>query len=162
MTTPFFYSTTYMLDKSHFSETFDESNTQDNSKKAYLKGVFLAVFGLAVLLFTEIHAYIAWFIIALGGLEVFSIRFRKSWWLARQLISKAANTELTLNINPQGVYTRSFSVESEIPWTSVNKIEHTNQGWLLYHAGGKNYLSSRCLSEEAIAFIKTKALLTTQ
>lgn len=162
MSTPFSYSTTYILDKSHFSETFDESNALDNSKKAYLKGILLALLGLAILIFSEIHPYIAWFIIALGGLEVLSIRFRKSWWLSRQLISKAANTELTLTINTQGVYTRSFSVESEISWANVSKIEQTSQGWLLYHAGGKSYLSNRCLSESAKVFIETQALVKPQ
>ena len=127
MSTPFSYSTTYILDKSHFSETFDESNALDNSKKAYLKGILLAILGLAILIFSEIHPYIAWFIIALGGLEV-----------------------------------RSFTVESEISWANVSKIEQTSQGWLLYHAGGKSYLSNRCLSESAKVFIETQALVKPQ
>lgn len=157
MTTPFTYSTTYILDKSHYSETFDESVTLDNSKKIYLKAVLFTLVGLAILNFSQIHPYIAWFVIALGALEILSIRFRKSWWLARQLISKAANTELTLTVNEQGVSTQSYSLESNILWTDINKIEQTKQGWLLYHTGGKNYLSSRCLSEAANEFIQAKA-----
>ncbi|MFT6898604.1 MAG: hypothetical protein ACJA13_003028 [Paraglaciecola sp.] len=162
MTTPFSYSTTYILDKSHFSETFDESITADNAKTVYFKAIILALLGLIILLFTQITAYIAWFIVALGAVEVLSIRFRKSWWLARQMISKAANSELTLTVDENGVRSKSFYVESEILWADVKKIEQTAQGWLLYHAGGKNYLSGRCLSAAANEFISAQALLKSQ
>ena len=159
MTSPFSYSTTYILDKSHFSETFDESVTLNNSKNVYFKSIALGILGLAILLFTDISAYGAWFIVALGALEAFSIRFRKSWWLARQMISKAANTELTLSIDENGVSSKSFHVESKISWLEVKKIEKTPQGWLLFHAGGKNYVSSRCLSEAANEFMREQARL---
>ena len=157
MTTPFCYSTTYILDKSHFSETYDESTIVDNSKTVYLKSIILALLGLAIYLFTEINPYVAWFIVGIGAVEVFSIRFRKPWWLARQLISKAANTELTLTIDENCIRSKSDYVESKILWDDVIKIEHTAQGWLIFHAAGKNYLSGRCLSEAANEFISAKA-----
>lgn len=157
MSTPFYYSTTYLLDKSHFSETFDESITADRSIKAYSKSVFLVFAGIAILYFTDIFPYAGWFIIVLGGVDAFSIYFRKPWWLARQMISEAANTKLTLTIDDNGVSSKSFSVESKISWADIKKIEQTSKGWLLHHASGRNYLSSRCLSEAAIQFIRNKA-----
>ena len=162
MTTPFLYSTTYTLDKSHFSETYDASASAGNAKKIYMIAIALGLLGLALLIFSEINPYAAWFIIALGALEVFSLRFKKPWWLARQMISKAANTELTLQIDEHGISSKSIHVESKIAWADVTKIEATAQGWLLYHAGGKNYVSGRCLSEQAQEFIKAKALLKAQ
>ena len=162
MTASFTYSTTYILDKSHFSETFDESVTVDNSKNVYSKSIIFALLGLAILLFTEITAYAGWFIIALGALEVLSIRFQKPWWVARQMISKAANTELTLTIDENGVSSKSFHVESKILWADVTKIEQTTQGWLLYHAAGKNYVSGRCLNEATTEFMSAQALLKSQ
>ncbi|MCJ8319643.1 MAG: YcxB family protein [Colwellia sp.] len=159
MTTAFSYSTTYILDKSHFSETFDESVIVDTSKTVYFKSVVLALFGLAILLFTEVNPYAAWFIVALGAIEALSIRFRKSWWLARQMLSKAANAEMTLTIDEQDVCSKSFYVESKISWPNINKIEQTSHGWLLYHSQGKNYISGRCLSEQASDFIAQQAIL---
>lgn len=159
MTTAFTYSTTYLLDKSHYIETYEASVPADNSKKVYLIAILLALVGLAVLMLTEINAFVAWFIIALGGLEVFSIRFKKPWWLARQLISKAANTELTLTIDEHGISSKSIHVKSVLPWSDVSQIEPTSQGWLLYHNGSKNYLSGRCLSEAATEFVNRKAEL---
>ena len=159
MTTAFTYSTTYLLDKSHYIETYEASVPADNSKKVYLIAILLALVGLAVLMLTEINAFVAWFIIALGGLEVFSIRFKKPWWLARQLISKAANTELTLTIDEHGISSKSIHVKSTLAWTDISKIEVTENGWLLYHNDSKNYLSSRALSDEAKAFLTTKIQL---
>ena len=159
MASTFSYSTTYILDKSQFSETFDESVIVDNSKTVYFKSIILALFGLTILLFTEVNPYAAWFIVALGAIEALSIRFRKSWWLARQMLSKAANAEVTLTIDEQGVCSKSFYVESQILWSSVNEIEQTAQGWLLYHSKGKNYISGSCLSEQASNFIGKQAVL---
>ncbi len=157
MSLPFSYKTTYTLDKSHFSETFDESVVPDNSMKAYAKSAGFVLLGLIlVVFFTEVSPYIAWFVVALGALEACSVRFRKPWWLARQMISRAANTELTLTIDEVGVQTKSLHVESELSWDNVTEIEQTQRGWLLHHARGKNYLSGRCLTEEAQGFIRQK------
>jgi len=162
MTTPFSYSITYTLDKSHFSETFDESVIIESSKSVYFKSIVLALFGLLVLLFTPVNAYAAWFIVALGAIEALSIRFKKSWWLARQMISKAANAEVTLTIDDTEICSKSFYVESKILWADIAKIEQTTQGWLLHHSGGKNYISGRCLSEQAEEFVKQQALIKAQ
>jgi len=156
MTKPFSYSTTYVLDKSHFSETFDESKTAIDPQKAYLKSIILALVGLIFLLFTEISPYIAWFVVGLSALEALSVRFEKPWWLARQMMSKAANSELTLTIGDNGVSSKSFYVENTISWQDITKVEKTSRGWLLYHTAGRSYLSNRCLSEEAQQFIGEK------
>ncbi|MFT4994887.1 MAG: hypothetical protein ACI965_001929 [Paraglaciecola sp.] len=162
MTTPFSYSTSYILDKSHFSETFDASITAHTAKSAYFKSAILGLLGGILVFFTEITPYAAWFIVGLSALEALSVRFRKPWWLARQMISKAASNELTLTIDENGVSSKSFHVDSTICWADITKIEQTAQGWLLYHAAGKSYLSGRCLSEAAKEFIRAKAELTSQ
>lgn len=161
MTTPFYYSTKYTLDKSHFSETFDESITVEHSLSLYFKSIGLILIGFVILYFADTASYAAWFIVVLGVVEGCSVFFKKPWWLARQMISEAANVELTLTINEDGVGSKSFSVDSTLLWEDISKIEQTKQGWLLYHANGRNYLSARCLSEATIAYIRTKAALKT-
>jgi len=157
MTSPFSYSTTYVLDKSHFSETYDASVVVDDSKQPYLKSVIIALVGMAILYLTDIDPHIAWFVVALGGLEALSVRFQKPWWLARQMISKAANNPLTLTIDDIGINTKSLYVEGTILWEDVSKFEKTDLGWLLFHKGSKAYISDRILSEEAQAFMSGKA-----
>ena len=153
MTEPFSYSITYVLDKSHFSETYDESVTVDDSRKPYLKAIVISMVGMLILYFTDIDAHIAWFIVALGGLDALSVRFQKPWWLARQMISKAANNPLTLTIDDTGVSSKSHYVEGTILWKDISKFEKTSQGWLLYHPGGKAYVSDRIMSEETQKYI---------
>lgn len=162
MTTPFYYSTTYTLDKSHFSETYDESITAKRSFFAYIKSLGLILLGFAIVYYTDINPYVAWFIVVLGAVDALNIYFRKSWWLIRQMISAAANTELTLSIDDEGVSSKSIAVENKITWQELTKIEQTKQGWLLYHGAGKNYLSGRCLSKAANAFLSAQALLKSQ
>ncbi|QHJ13267.1 hypothetical protein FX988_03528 [Paraglaciecola mesophila] len=160
MTTPFHYSTTYILDKSHFIETYDASATSATSAtpiKAYTIAMALGLAGLMLLMFTETDPFVAWFIVALGGLEAFSVRYKKAWWLGRQLISKAANTELKLTVDEEGISSESIHVKNTLLWTDINEVEATDSGWLLHHKGGKNYLSARTLSKEAEAFVVVKA-----
>ncbi len=158
MPTPFHYSTTYTLDKSHFSETFDESIIETNSIKAYTKSTGLMLVGITIVYFTDLAPYFAWFIVVLGIIDALSIYFKRSWWLARQMISQAANTKLTLIIDEDAVRSTSQSVESQILWEEIIKIEKTKQGWLLYHTLGRHYLSGRCLSVEANQFISSQVL----
>ena len=153
MPVPFFYTTRYTLDKSHFSETFDESISAKKSFKPYYKATGLAVFGFVLLRFTELNAYVAWFLMAIAGVEALGVYFKKPWWLARQMISQAANTELTLTINEEGIHSKSFVIESKITWSEINKIERTKQGWLLYQGKRRSYLSNRILSQEAQDYI---------
>ncbi|WP_345798866.1 YcxB family protein [Aliiglaciecola sp. CAU 1673] len=153
----FSYSTTYVLDKGHFSETYDESNTPKPARQAYLKGIVLAALGIAILSLMENSGYLGGFIIALAGVEALSVRFHKAWWLARQMISRAANNELTLSIDESAVTVKSAYVDSKLAWSEITKFEKTAQGWLLYHGKGKYYLSDRCLSNDAQLFLQGKA-----
>ncbi len=155
MTSEFSYSTSYTLDKSHFQETFDESGAGDLSPKAYIKSLIFSLVG-AGLLFTEVDAYLGWFILAIGMLEALSVRFKRPWWVTRQMLSRAANSELTLTIDNKGVKTKSFYVDSALNWQDLTQIEETEKGWLLFQNKAKFYLSNRCLSEQAIAFLKAK------
>ncbi|ALS97590.1 YcxB family protein [Lacimicrobium alkaliphilum] len=154
---PFSYTTTYVLDRSHFSETFDESASLKTGIRAYIKALGLATAGMAVLWLTPFTAYLAWFLVGLGVVEGLNVRFKKSWWLARQMLSRAANNEMTLIIDEQGIHTKSVYVDNTLAWADINDIQPTGRGWLFYQGKARFYLSNRCLSEEAIAFIRSKA-----
>lgn len=158
MTESFYYSTSYVLDRKHFSETYDQSKTGKSDKNQYIKALAIALIGLAVLYLTDMSPYIAWFIVVFGGVEALSVRFQKPWWLARQMISKAANEELTLTIDDNGISSKSRHVNSSILWQDITKIEKTSLGWLLYLTTGRSYLSNNCLSDEAQQFVDQKCI----
>lgn len=150
------YTTQYTLDKSHFSECYDESVVVDRSIRAYRKAIIFTVVGTALML-TNINGYASWFIIALGALEALSVYFRKPWWLMRQMMSKAANNEVTLTIDESGITNDSFYVQGTILWQEVSQITPTAQGFLIKHGKGTSYLSKRSLDEQAIQFVLDKA-----
>ncbi|MCL1145065.1 YcxB family protein [Shewanella sp. 10N.261.52.F9] len=146
------YTTQYTLDKSHFSECYDESVVIDASIRAYRKAILFAVVGVALML-TNINGYASWFLIALGALEALSVRFRKPWWLMRQMMSKAANNEVTLTIDSSGISNDSFYVQGKILWQDINQFTETKQGFLLKQSKAVSYLSKRSLDEDALQFV---------
>lgn len=155
MPTPYSYSTTYILDKAHFDECYTQSVTPDPTLKPYYKGIGLVLIGIA-LIFTNISLYLAYFFIGLGVIEALNVKYHKAWWLMRQMMSKAASNDVTLTIDEQGIRTQSQYVNSQILWTDIYRINETEKGFLITHKAGTSYISSSCLDDSAIAYIKAK------
>ncbi len=161
MNTSFNFTSTFILDKAHFNECYSESSTLDLSVKAFLKSGILMLFGLILLLFTSVNAYAAWFVVALGILEALSLYYNQPWWVLRQMLSKASNSEVTLTLDEEGVLSKSFYHNSRILWQEITSIEETSLGYILhFNVGentGKSYLSKSYLSHDAQSYIRTKA-----
>lgn len=155
MPTPYSYSTTYILDKAHFDECYTQSVTLDPTLKPYYKGIGLVLIGIA-LIFTDISLYLAYFFVGLGVIEALNVKYHKAWWLMRQMMSKAASNDVTLTIDEQGIRTQSQYVNSQILWTDIYRINETEKGFLITHKAGTSYISSSCLDDSAIAYIKAK------
>jgi len=160
MTSPFSYSHTFILDKEHFNECYSQSVVNDQSIKAYFKAIVLSIFGIILVLFSDVNAYAAWFVFALGVLEAVSIYYRQAWWVMRQLLSKAAKGEVTLTIDDKGVATESFYIKSMMLWGNISLFKKTSLGWVITHDGYNNYISDSCLSTDAAElFIKQQSIL---
>lgn len=160
MTSSFSYSHTFVLDKAHFNECYSQSVGNDQSFKAYLKAIILSVFGIVLVLFSDVDPYAAWFVVALGALEAISTYYQQPWWVTRQLLGKSAKGEVTLIIDNEGIATESFYVKTMILWTNVSSIKKTSLGWVIRHEKTNSYISDSCLSEEAAEiFEKNQTLL---
>jgi hypothetical protein len=155
------FTSKFILDKAHFNECYTESTILELSAKAFLKSGVLMFFGLILLLFTPVNAYAAWFVIALGILEALSLYYNQPWWVLRQMLSKASNSEVTLTIDEQGVLSESFYHNGRILWQDITSIQETSLGFVLHFitgkSKGKSYLSKSCLSAEAQDYIQGKA-----
>lgn len=160
MNTSLSYTSTFILDKAHFNECYCESATLELSVKAFFKSGVLMLFGLILLLFTPVNAYAAWFIVALGILEALSLYYNQPWWVLRQMLSKASNSEVTLTIDEQGVLSESFYHNGRILWQDITAIKETSLGFVLHFNVGKNtgksYLSKSYLSSDAQSYIQSK------
>ncbi|MGX5201814.1 YcxB family protein [Aliikangiella sp. IMCC44632] len=149
-------SVSFILDKKHFQECFEQS-APPVEPKDYRKAIAFAVISVALMFIEAEHYYIPYFIFCLAIVEVFSIQFRQTWWVWRQLMSKAAFGKVELTINEEGVETASEYVNSQIKWADVSQIIKTEKGFLLEHKKGKNYLSKAHLSPAMFEFIVSKA-----
>lgn len=155
MNPTFRYTTQFTLDKTYYSECFDQSVNQDFSIKHYIKACIFIVAGTALLL-TGVNNYASWFIIGLGLLEALSIKFKRPWWLMRQMWSRAAGNKVNLTLDEDGIATQSDHLESLLPWEDICRFKETEQGFLLQLRRGQYYLSKRYLDHPAEEFIRTK------
>ena len=57
MSEPFNYQTTFILDKSHFNECYEESVPDKSFKDLYAKGGVLLLIGAVLVMFTELNPY---------------------------------------------------------------------------------------------------------
>jgi hypothetical protein len=152
MSESFSQSITFTLDKAHFIECFEQSAPAIQAKD-FRKAIFIGLLGVALMFIKSDDYYIAYFLIALGIIEVFSVQYRKAWWVWRQLLSKAANSKVKLIINEQGITTESLHINNEILWRDIIAINKTKLGLLLSHKAGVNYISNSVINEKIRQFI---------
>ncbi len=149
-------SITYKLDKAHFQECFEQSAPPVN-KKDYLKAIILGGLGIALFFVEAEHYYIPFFIFCLAVVELLSVKYRKTWWVWRQLMSKSGNSSNKLTICENGIKSQSKQVNNDIAWDDVVAITKTDKGFLLSHNKGVNYISKSHLSESMLQLLKTKS-----
>jgi hypothetical protein len=152
MSDSFSESVTFTLNKQHFQECFEQSSTPIEPKN-YRKAIILCIIGSALFLLSPEIWHASLFIVALSIVEFLSIRYKKAWWVWRQLLSKASNNSVSVRVDEHGITTESQYVNHQILWDDVKSIKKTAQGILVVHAGGMSYLSDSHFSEECITYI---------
>jgi hypothetical protein len=157
-TKPLDYQTTFILDKSHFIECFQESVQAQPFLSLYLKAMMMIVIGASLVLFSALNPYAAWFIFSLGVLEVVSTYYRQPWWVMRQMLSKVAKAEVTLEITDEYIRTHSFYNDNKMFYSDITGITATVNGWLIMHKSGRHYIANRCLTEAVKDFLKGKCI----
>ena len=149
------FETYFMLDREHYAECFDQSMLVKGPKKpriAFMAGLTLA--GVFFLFFTDVQGLLAWFFFGMAVLEFFSFKYRKPWWLARQMISKNAGNKITLIFDKNGIENKSVYINSQLAWDSIKSFNENEAGFMLnLHQGGQQYLSKSCLNEEIKTYI---------
>lgn len=154
---PFNYQSTFVLDKSHFIECYEESVTPQAFFALYIKAIVMLLLGAGLVLFSDINPYAAWFIFSLGVLEVVSTYYRKPWWVMRQMLSKVAKAEVTIEITDEYIRTHSFYNDNKMFYGDIENIVATDKGWLIRHKLGRHYVANRSLTEPAQVYLKNRS-----
>lgn len=150
--------THFILNRDHYSECFDQSMLLKAPKKPRL--VFMAglvAAGFFFLFFTEVQGLLAWFFFCIAVLEFFSFKYRKAWWLTRQMLSKNSGNKITLIFDDNGIENKSVYINNQLAWQSIDSFYETEVGFMLnLHQGTQQYLSKSCLDEQLQTFIHQK------
>jgi hypothetical protein len=152
----FSFTTKFTLDKPHLTECYLESNSIQQNISTFFKAIILTLFGLVLLMFSDVNTYAAWFVVALGIVEALSIHYHQPWWVLRQMMSRAYKSEVTLTIDEQGVLSESHYNTGRLLWSDINSFTESDQGYVLFFDKSKNYLSKQNLSQETQSFITEK------
>ncbi|WP_028863070.1 YcxB family protein [Psychromonas aquimarina] len=149
------FESEFTLNRQHFEECFDQSLPFTKNKTPRYKFIAaLLLGGLLIITFTQEQKTLGFFLLALAGLEYFSFRYRRAWWLTRQMWSKNSGNTIKLNIDDQGVKIHSLHNNTQLQWSEVTKVDETPKGLMLTLENGSfNYLSKTALNEQVIKFI---------
>jgi len=146
----------YILNREYFSECFDESANTATSLKTYRQPIlFIIVAGVFFVM--EIEAYVVWFFLCLSVVELLSIRYKRSWWITRQMLSRAAGSKVNIRIDDQGIFTDSAYHQQGILWNDITELKNTEKGFVVIHNSGTSYVSRSGLDEDVLALLTAKA-----
>ncbi len=149
------YTTQFTLSREYLGECFDESKAYNkNSKPNFIFPLVMLSIGGFTLAMTEQPKSLGIFIVVIGLIELLHIRYKRAWWLARQLIGRTGGQEVTLNLDQNGIETRSGSTVTKTLWHDVAKVAETEKGLILItNTGTQQYLSKSIFSDEVITDI---------
>ena len=146
----------YILNREYFSECFDESAHTAISLKTYHQAIFFIIVA-GVFFIMEIEAYVVWFLICLTGVELLSIRYKRSWWITRQMCSPDAGSKVNIRIAAPGLFPDSAHHQLSILWNDITELKSTEKGFVVIHNSGTSYLSRSGLNEDVLALLAAKA-----
>ncbi|MGB5445635.1 MAG: YcxB family protein [Psychromonas sp.] len=153
-----FFQSEFVLNRAHFEECFDQSALLGKKTTPRYKFMaFLVIAGCLILIYGTEQKTLGFFLIALSFVEYFSFRYRRAWWLMRQMWSRNSDNRITLTIDDLGVKIESLYNNSQLRWDEVKKAVETPKGIMLFlNNGSTNYLSKATLDEQVITYIKVK------
>ena len=150
------FESEFSLNRQHLEECYDQSLPFSKNRTPRIKLMtVLVVTAVLILLIGEQQDVLAYFLMALALVEYFSFRYRRAWWLTRQVWSRNSGNIIKLIIDDKGVEIQSLYSNLQLLWSGIIKIDETEKGLMLtLKNGSQNYLSKATLTAEVVEFIK--------
>ena len=131
------FNTQFILSRDYLAECFDQSLPYGKSATPnYLFPALLFAAGAGLLSFTEQPKVIGCILIALAALELLHIRFRRAWWLTRQMWGRSADSEVKLSIDVDGIQTQNPYTQTSLLWADIERVIETDLGLILVTGSG--------------------------
>jgi hypothetical protein len=152
------FNTKFVLSRDYLAECFDQSLPYGkNARPNYLFPAVLLAAGAGLLFFTQQPKVLGSILIALAVLELIHIRFRRAWWLTRQMWGRSADSEVKLTIDIDGIQTQSPYAQTSLSWAEIERVIETDLGLILVtKSGGQQYLSKSLFSADLISRIAAR------
>jgi len=149
------FNTQFTLSREYLAECFDQSLPYGkNATPNYLLPALLLAAGTGLLFFTEQTKIIGSMLIALAVLELLHTRYRRAWWLTRQMWGRSSGIEVKLTIDEGGIQTQNPYTQTALLWADIERVIETDLGLILVaKSGAQQYLSKSLFSAELISAI---------
>ncbi|WP_043315441.1 YcxB family protein [Microbulbifer sp. HZ11] len=149
----------FTLSRDYLAECFDQSLPYGKGAKPnYLFPALMLAAGAGSLIFTDQPRVLGYMLIAFAILELLHIRFRRAWWLARQMWGKSAGSEVTVIVDERGITTQSEHTQTALPWSDIEDVIETDLGLIIAaKSGGRHYLSKSLFTEDLIGEIVARS-----
>ena len=153
------FNTHFTLSRDYLAECFDQSLPYGkNARPNYLFPALLFAAGAGLLFFTEQPKIVSGMFIALAVLELIHIRFRRAWWLTRQMWGRGADSEVQLTIDEHRIQTQNVYTQTALLWADIERVIETDLGLILVaKSGGQQYLSKSLFSAELVSEIVARS-----
>ncbi|UHQ54972.1 MULTISPECIES: YcxB family protein [Microbulbifer] len=153
------FNTQFTLSREYLAECFDQSLPHGKGAKPnYLFPLLLFAAGAGILSFTEQPKVAGYILIALAILELLHIRFRRAWWLTRQMWGKGAGAEVQLTVDDHGIQTQTAHTQTALLWPDIERVIETDLGLILVaKSGGRQYLSKSLFPADLVPEIIARA-----
>lgn len=149
----YMYTEKFVLDKPYFQECFDESiKLSDHNKPKYFLLVLLIALGLFSIYWLAEH-YLGNFLILLAVVECLAFYYRRPWWIARQMLSRASGSTVELHIDETHIEAKNPYKHYQLTWQEIDSIIETEKGLILKSNKRMQYLSNRSISDDTRIFI---------
>ncbi len=150
-------NTRYVLDKPYYYECFDESLPySSHAKPKYPLLILLIVLGLLGFYQLDNH-YLGTFMIMLAVVECVSFYYKRPWWVARQMMSRASGSEVTIVFDDNGVTAENPYKNYQLSWQQINEVIETERGYILKAGRAMQYISKQVLTDEITKVLNKKA-----
>lgn len=153
------FETNFTLSRDYLAECFDQSLPYGKGAKPnYLFPALMLAAGAGSLIFTEQPKVLGYMLIAFAILELLHIRFRRAWWLTRQMWGKSAGSKVTLTIDEDGITTQNDHTQTALLWPDIERVIETELGLIIVaKSGGQHYLSKSLFTADLVSEIVARA-----
>tara|TARA_R110002072_G_scaffold31735_18_gene97686 strand:+ start:9542 stop:10075 length:534 start_codon:yes stop_codon:yes gene_type:complete len=157
------FTTQFNLTREYLAETYDQSlpHGKSASPNYWFPAVTFGA-GAGLLFLADQPAMAGIILLSMAALELLHIRFRRAWWLARQMFGRGADSDVILTIDEDGIQTQNPTTKTALLWVDVERVIETELGLILVaRSGVQQYLSKSLFSTELVQEIVAKTLTLT-